>query len=257
MRNLLQLLLLMVLSLWVPFQACAEDPPLLDTQAMAIMDKAAAFLENMDSFAAEGTSIFDVIQDDGQRLQFEKKSQLIQQRPDKLYFEQLRDDGDASRLWYDGKQVSILRVDDNAYAQFLAPDSIDDMLDMLENLFKEPHPLADLLYSDLGFLLTEPDESLYVGSSMVAGVACSHLAFRNTSLDWQIWVENSETPFIRKVVVTYRNKPGVPQFVSYLHEWKVLAEVRESTFSFKAPENAKRLSVLLPPVAKSVEGGGQ
>lgn len=257
MRNLFQLLMVMVMALWVPSQACAEDPPLLDIQAMTIMEEAAAFLENMDNFYVKGSAIYDVVQADGQRLQFEKKTQLTQQRPDKLFIEQSRDDGKISRLWYDGKQVSIMKVDDNAYVQFLAPKTIDGMLDMLENLFRDPHPLADLLYSDLGFLLTEPDEARYVGQSSAAGFPCSHLAFRNANLDWQVWVEKSDTPFIRKVVVTYREKPGIPQFVSYLHEWKVLSEVKESVFSFSAPEKAERLSVLLPPVAKATERGLQ
>ncbi len=181
----------------------------------------------------------------------------MQQRPDKLYAEQLRDDGEIRKLWYDGNQVSILNVGKNAYAQFHTPATIDGMLDMLEGLLKEPYPLADLLYSDLSFLLNMPDDAVYVGSSSVAGVSCKHLAFRNANVDWQLWVEQGETPFIRKVVITYRNQPGVPQFVAYLHGWQRPAESSEALFSFSPSDDAERLSILLPPTVQAVEGGEQ
>jgi len=253
MRCFVKLLLLLVLLAPVP--GFAEAAPQLDAEAMTILKKSITFLENVDRFEIQGTAIFDVVQEGGQRLQFERKTRLIQQRPDKLYAEQLRDDGDINRLWYDGKQVSILKVGDNAYAQFKAPETIDGMLDMLENLLRDPHPLADLLYSDLSFLLKQPEEAVYVGPSSASGFPCSHLAFRNTELDWQIWVERSDTPFIRKVVVTYRNEPGIPQFATNLHEWKILPELKESVFLFSPPEKAVKLSILIPPAVR--EEGGQ
>ena len=226
MRCFVKLLLLLGLVLWAPGPGFVKAAPQLDAEAMAIMEKSIIFLENLDSFEIHGAAVFDVVQEDGQHLQFETKTRLIQQRPDKLYAEKVRDDGDIHRLWYDGKQVSILKVADNAYAQFQAPDTIDGMLDMLENLIRDPHPMADLLYSDLSHLLIQPESAVNVGPSSVAGFPCSHLAFRNSELDWQIWVERSDTPFIRKVVVTYRNEPGIPQYISYLYLWNIQPELK-------------------------------
>ena len=255
MRCFLRSLLSLGLVLLAAGPGFAEAEPQLDAEAMAIVDEAIIFLENLDSFEIQGAAVFDVVQEDGQRLQFETKTRLIQQRPDKLYAEKVRDDGGIHRLWYDGRQVSILMVNENAYAQFLAPETIDGMLDMLENLMRDPHPLADLLYSDLGHLRRQPERAVYVGPSSVSGFPCSHLAFRNSELDWQLWVESGDTPFIRKVVITYRNEPGIPQFVSYLHEWKARPEVKADVFSFNPPEKAVKLSILIPPAVQ--EEGGQ
>jgi len=249
-----KLLLLLVLVLWTPVSGFAEAAPQIDAEAMAILKKSITFLEDLDRFEIQGTAVFDVVQEDGLRLQFEMKTRLIQQRPDKLYTERESDDGDIKKFWYDGRQVSILKVGDNAYAQFMAPDTIDGMLDMLENLMRNPHPLADLLYNDLSHLLKQPDSAVYVGPSSVSGFPCSHLAFRGTELDWQIWVERSDTPFIRKVVITYRNEPGIPQYVSYLHEWKILPELNASVFMFSPPEKAVRLSILIPPPVPEERG---
>ncbi len=257
MRCFVSLLMLISFSLCSPVHSGAESERQLNTEAMAAMEEAITFLEGMGRFEIKGTAIFDVVQESGQRLQFEKKMRLVQQRPDKLYAEQLRDDGEIRKLWYDGNQVSILNVGKNAYTQFRTPATIDGMLDMLEDLLKEPYPLADLLYSDLSFLLDLPNDAVYVGSSSVTGVSCKHLAFRNDNVDWQLWVEQSATPFIRKVVITYRNQPGVPQFVAYLHGWQRPAELSETLFSFSPPENAERLSILFPPTVQTDKWGEQ
>jgi hypothetical protein len=257
MRCFVSLLMLISFALCSPVHSRVESEQQLNIEAMATLEEAITFLEGMERFEIKGTAIFDVVQESGQRLQFEKKIRLVQQRPDKLYAEQLRDDGEIRKLWYDGSQVSILNVGKNAYTQFRTPATIDGMLDMLEGLLKEPYPLADMLYSDLSFLLDLPNDAVYVGSSSVAGVSCTHLAFRNANIDWQLWVEQSATPFIRKVVITYRNQPGVPQFVAYLHEWQRPAELSKTLFSFSPPDGAERLSILLPPTSQAVEGGKQ
>jgi hypothetical protein len=248
-------ILLLVLS--VSAQSFAVEETQLDPQAMTALKGAISFLEGLKSFEIEGKALFDVVQEDGQRLQFERNSRLVLKRPDKLYAERFRDNGVFHKLWYDGRQVSILDVGKNAYTQFRAPENIDDMLDMLENLLQEPHPLADLLYSELGFLLKLADQATYVGPSTAAGFVCDHLAFRNANIDWQFWVERSDTPFIRKVVVTYRNQPGIPQFVAYLPGWKTSVEMQEKVFSFSPPANANKLSLLIPPAVQSNEGGAQ
>lgn len=257
MHNLVKALLLFLVALYFPLYCQAETGSPLDPEAMQTLEEAISFLEGMESFEVEATAIFDVVQENGHRLQFEKKSHLFQKRPDKLYTERFLDNGEIRKLWYDGQKVTILDVGKKSYAQFRAPDTIDGMLDMLENLFREPYPLADLLYSDLNFLLGLPEEATYVGSSTVSGVLCEHLAFSNENIDWQVWVEQGDAPFIRKVVITYLKQPGIPQFVSYLHQWHTPANLKEGLFSFKQPKDAERLSILIPPAIRADKGGDQ
>lgn len=251
--NQVAIVLLIVLSLSV--QGFAAEEKRLDPQAVTALQGAISFLSSLKRFEIEGKSIFDVVQENGQRLQFEKSSRVLLKRPDRLYAERVRDDGVFHKLWYDGSQVSILDIGKNAYTQFRAPDNIDDTLDMLENLLQEPHPLADLLYRDLGFLLELPDRATYVGVSTTAGFVCDHLAFRNADVDWQIWVERGATPFIRKVVISYRNRPGIPQYVSYLQHWEELAEIPDDSFLFSPPAKAEKLSLLIQPGELTKEGG--
>ena len=56
-----------------------------------------------------------------------------------------------------------------------------------------------------------------LGSGVINGVECDYLAFRTEDVDWQIWVEDGERALPRKVVITFKDQPGYPQFVAVLN----------------------------------------
>ena len=69
-------------------------------------------------------------------------------------------------------------------------------------------PLADLLY-------LRPDEAMLqaaeyavdLGPDLTQGVVCDHFAFRQPDVDWQIWIEQGEQAFPRKLVITTKWSP--------------------------------------------------
>ena len=127
---------------------------------------------------------------------------------------------------------------------------------MLEGLFKDPIPLADLLYSDLDPLKQRALEADVVGDSLVNGRPCRQLAFRGETVDWQIWVEKGATPFIRKLAISYRQVPGVPQYVAWIDDWETPERFSEEMFTFTAPAGSEWINVLVP-MPRRVEEGGQ
>ncbi len=187
--------------------AHAEDQR--DPEALAELKRATDFLVAQPRFKFKARIFYDVIQDDGRRLQFEKSGEISLQRPDRLYVESRRDDGRWRKLWYQGETLSIADLTQNLHTQVKAPPTIDETLDMLEALVKEPQPLADLLYNDLSPLEEQAIEADMVGDSLLDGVPCKQLSFRGETVDWQLWIEQGEKPFIRKVAVSYRDVPGI------------------------------------------------
>jgi len=111
---------------------------------------------------------------------------------------------------------------EKVYGKIPVPDTIDEMLDYLEEVIENPRPLADLLYSDLSPLAKLPVSGAYAGESYVGETACDHLAFRCKSVDWQLWVDRGKKPLIRKIVITYKELPGAPQFAALLDQWDVM-----------------------------------
>ncbi len=109
-------------------------------------------------------------------------------RPDKL--RATRTGGFANvELVFDGKTLTLLGKSAKAYAQVDAPGTIDHLVDELRTKYQRPVPAADLLMSDpYGQLMPEVVDTKDLGSGVIRGVECDHLAFRTNEVDWQIWV---------------------------------------------------------------------
>lgn len=234
--------------------ASAED--LRDPEALAELTRATDFLSALPRVHLRADVAYDVIQEDGRRLQFEKHGDIYLQRPDHLYAEVFLDDGRHRELWYDGKTLGFVERLRNLHTRIKAPPTIDGMLDMLEGLFKDPIPLADLLYSDLAPLEQRALEAGVVGDSLVNGRPCRQLAFRGETVDWQLWVEKGATPFIRKLAISYREIPGLPQYVAWINVWETPERFSEEMFTFTAPAGSEWINVLVP-MPRRVEEGGQ
>lgn len=237
--------------------AGAQEPveDLRDPEALTELKKATDFLAALPRFQFEATVAYDVIQDDGRRLQFEKNGAISLQRPDRLYAEVSLDDGRFRQFWYDGKTLSIAERFKKLHTQTKAPAAIDDMLDMLEGLFKDPMPLADLLYNDLSPLEERAKEADIVDNAMVDGRPCTHLAFRGETVDWQLWVEQGDKPFIRKVVVTYLERPGIPQYIAWLDGWQTPETFSDKQFTFVVPEGSQWIDLMVVAPQTGKEGG--
>ena len=232
----------------------AED--LRDPEALAELKRATDFLTALPRFHIKATALFDVVQEDGRRLQFERQGEIFLQRPDRLFAEVHLDDGRHRQFWYDGKTLGLAERSRNLHTRVKAPPTIDGMLDMLEGLFKDPMPLADLLYSDLNPLAERAFEADIVGDSTVNGRPCRHLAFRGETVDWQIWVEQGGTPFIRKLAISYREEAGTPQYVAVIDLWETPERFSDGLFTFVAPAGSQWIDVLVP-APRPVEKGGQ
>jgi hypothetical protein len=236
--------------------AAKQVEDLRDPEALAELVRATDFLTAQQSFRLHANIIYDVIQEDGRRLQFGKNGEIDLQRPDRLYAEVYLDDGRQRQFWYDGTTLSFAERPRNVHTQVKAPPTIDATLDMLERLLKDPMPLADLLYSDLAPLEQRAVEAEIVGNSMVNGRWCRHLTFRGETVDWQLWIEQGDQPFIRKLVISYRAEPGVPQYVAWIDTWDLPEVFSDERFRFVVPEGSEFIKVLMPGLAQS-GGGGQ
>ena len=140
--------------------------------------------------------------------------------------------------------LTILDKEHNAYASAEMPDTIDATLDKYEDDYGVVLPLADLLYSDPYKTLMEGvTYGRYLGLHLAAGVPCHHLAFAQDTIEWQIWIDAGDKPLPRKLVITYVDEPGEPQYSATIRRWRLDGKVPEGLFTFEAPEGAKKVDV--------------
>ena len=106
-------------------------------------------------------------------------------RPDKL--RATRTGGFANiEMVFDGKTLTLLGKNANLYAQIEAPGTIDQLVDVLRDKYHRPVPAADLLMADpYKELMPDVTDTKDLGSGVIRGTECDHLAFRTKEVDWQ------------------------------------------------------------------------
>ncbi len=109
-------------------------------------------------------------------------------------------------------------------------------------------PLADFLTEapDKAFL-TGATEGRVVDTAEIDGVPYIHLLFdQPPGIEFELWVEKNDQSLPRRLVVTYRNLPGQPDFIAEFSDWNHV-HPSDAEFAFQPPGDATQ--VQLPPVA--------
>jgi hypothetical protein len=156
--------------------------------------------------------------------------------------------------WYDGRTITVLDKENNVYATLEAPATIDATFDKLQDDYGVVLPLADLLYADPYAVLTAGvTYGRYLGIHLAAGVPCHHLAFSQPTIEWQIWIDAGDKPLPRKLVISYVDEPGEPQYSATIRRWTLDTKVPDGLFTFEAPEGALKIDAqaMKPPAAET------
>jgi hypothetical protein len=110
-----------------------------------------------------------------------------------------------------------------------------------------PIPLSLLLLTTLPQELEgRVTEVALVERTEIAGEPVTHLAARTPDIDVQVWIRQGDQPVPLRVVLTYRNAPGQPQFWSMFHDWNFSPANTAADFTFVPPAGAEAVAVLVP-----------
>ena len=122
---------------------------------------------------------------------------------------------------FDGKTLTLLGKDANLYTQVEIPGTLDHLVDELRDKYHRPVPGADLLLANVyKELMHDVVDVKDLGSGVIGGTECDHLAFRTKELDWQIWVAQGERPYPCRYVITSKAVDQGPQYSVQISDWK-------------------------------------
>jgi len=209
--------------------------------AKALLKAMSDYLAAQKNIAMGFDSIFEVVSKDHQKLQLATSGTVELSRPDKIHTTRKSGFSDTEMV-FDGKTVSILGKGQNAYVQADAPGTVDNLIDQLRDKFHRQLPGADLLQSDVyDGLMEDVTDIKDLGSGVINGQECDHLAFRAKDTDWQIWIHQGANPYPCRYVITSKGVDQAPQFTLEVRDWKVGGSPGASDFTFAAPAGAKKL----------------
>lgn len=265
-KNIRTLLLsAIILALASPLSAQQVNTPVDTTdlaevstvtpEAQAVLNRMSAYMKTLKAFSIQSNATRDEVVAFGYKLQHNESSNLVVQSPNKLRSEVVGDIRDRTFI-YDGKNLVIYSPDDNVYATAPAPDTLAKLIGGLLNAGIEM-PMIDVLFqANNGNLAEDVRGGILVGETLIEGVACDHLAFRQADADWQIWVEQGARPLLKKLVVTTRYEVGDPQYTATLH-WNLNPKIDKNTFVFTAPKGASAIPFADPAAINVVEPKGE
>ncbi len=236
---------LLFLAPWAVAQEGDAQPDSESNRIDQILRQMSDFLASTQSFGFTAHELIDEVEE-GQRIQYSNSRSMLVRRPDRIATEAYGDLVNRS-VWYDGKSFTLLDREFNTYIQVPAPNSIDALLDEIEEQLEVVIPLGEVLSEDVYQALTpQIRQAQYLGLHQVRGIECHHIIFTQDDLDWQLWVEASGTPVPRKIVIVYKQEPGIPQYSAVISEWDFTVATTDELFEFRPPEGARELDMNVP-----------
>lgn len=234
--------------LWCTLATTAGLAAGLATPALADEANARALVKAMaDYVGAQTTIAFDydstleVVTTDGLTIGLASSGSVVVARPDKLQVTRTGGFADVA-LTFDGKTATLLGKNLNAYAQIEAPGTIDQLIDTLRETYNLSPPGADLLVSHPGdALMGSVKAVLDLGSGVIGGLECDHVALRAEDVDVQVWIAQGDAPHPCRIVLTSTAVEGHPQYSVDFTDWKTGDAVPTTDFAFTAPAGATQV----------------
>jgi hypothetical protein len=225
-------------------QVSPESPPFPKEDALEILKKACNALTAKSAFTVDVDINYDNVLGSDAKVQYSAFQQITVKRPNQLKADYSGDERNTI-LFYDGKTFTILAKKLNLYATGPAPASIDAAIARIEQKYDISIPLSDLLVSDpCKKIIPNIKNSLYVGFNMVDRVPSYHFLFAGKENDFQLWISDDPEPVLQKVVITFRDLPGAPQYSAILSNWNFNPQITENTFKFIPPVGAGKIEFL-------------
>jgi len=209
---------------------------------MHALDAMGIYLRTLNSFQVVADMTTDDVLEDGETIQFSSKADLVAARPNRLRVEVTDDDGHRF-FFFDGKNFTIFGEVVNYYATVPAPSTIAQLNDDLNEKYGIELPLSDLFQWGTNDAISKKIKAAVdIGPSAVDGVTCEHYAFRQESVDWQIWIELGEFPLPRKLVIRTLTDEAKPQHTEIL-TWNLAPSFNDTAFTFDPPPGVQRITL--------------
>jgi hypothetical protein len=217
----------------------------------AISEEASAALARMaktmgaEQFSFEARTIRVYSDENGELLHIAHTLKIVVHRPNRLLVDVTGDDGN-SKLVFDGKTATVYSATQNKYASISVPEgTIAGMMKEAVGRLGVDFPLADFFTEapDKAFL-TGVTEGRVVNTVTIDGTPCLHMFFvQPPGIELELWVEKNDQSVPRRLIVTYRNLPGQPNFIAEFSDWNFNIHPSDAEFMFQPPAGAEQVQL--------------
>ena len=214
----------------------------LDPEASAALDRMGAYLRSLGSFRLVSDASTEEVYANGQKLQFLQRTTYTFGGPRSLTVK-IETDSQTRDVFYNGKTFTIAAPRAGKYLQLPASGTVGEVLTRAYNDWGVDFPVQDLFrWGDASATAERPKEGFKVGTARIGTAMTDHYAFRQTGVDWQIWLDQGDKPLPRKMVITNLEDAAQPQYVAYF-TWDLAPTIAADAFDFKPAATDKRIEL--------------
>jgi len=230
-----------------PQRPAQPAAPAISPKVAEILQGTSNYLSSLNEFTVHGEATHDVVLPSGEHLAMNHAIDVAVQRPNHMRVE-FTSPNNNRVAYYNGRTVTLYTPKTNTYGVVSTPSTIAETLPWLERRYGIALPIADLLAPDPYVTLTgKVTSGRLVGASLINGVYTNQLAFRQPDVDWQLWVEDSKTPFPRRLVILDKTQKGTPQYMMTFTRWDTSPAFPANYFTFTPPAGAQIIKVMEMP----------
>jgi hypothetical protein len=221
-----------------------------------VLNQVCDFFKAQKSFTYEMDITYEDVLDSGSKVQYSAYQKTWVEKPNRMRSDYVGDQR-VTRFYYDGQNFSLFAPDLDYYATKAAPESLDAVLDKIDQKFGITIPMSNLVASDpCADMKADVRSMIFVGSNMVNRIPMYQILMQGQERDYQIWVTRDPQPLLKKAIITYKTLPGSPQYTAVFSNWNFNPNTPAETFTFSPPIGAKKIEFLPTQVLPASVTGG-
>ena len=238
--------------------ATQQKKPVISEEASAALTRMGQTLRGAEQFSFQARTIRVYADANGQPLHIFHTLKVVVHRPNRMLVDVSGDDG-SSKLVFDGKTAVIYSAAQKKYASIPVPEgTIQAMMKEAMGRLGVDFPLAD-------FLTEAPDKAFLAGISSgrvvdtvtIDGSPYLHLFFSQPpGIELELWLAKDNQSLPRRLIVTYRDLPGQPNFIAEFSDWNLDIHPSDAEFTFQPPADAEQIQ-LKPAAAAAAPTKGK
>jgi len=229
--------------------ATPKKGPVISEEASAALTRMGETLRGAEQFSFQARTIRVYADANGQPLHVFHTLKVVVHKPNRMLVDVSGDDG-SSKLVFDGKTAVIYAAAKKKYASIPVPEgTIQAMMKEAMGRLGVDFPLADFLTEAPNkAFLTGVTSGRVVDTVTIDGSPYLHLFFSQPpGIELELWLGKDDQSLPKRLIVTYRNLPGQPNFIAEFSDWNLNIHPSDADFTFQPPADAEQ--VQLKPAA--------
>jgi hypothetical protein len=238
--------------------ACGGREPSTDADKLArgraLVQQMSSKLAAANAITVTTTEVRDKVRISGAKEPLSFTGTYTLRRPNGFYAKMTG--GRGLESWYNGKTLTIVSHPNKVFAQAPMPDTIDRALDALAERYDMPLPMGDLFYGSAEkALLSDTTTGGYAGIERIGDTSCTHLAFHDTGVDWDLWLPQQGDPLPKRFKIVQKGRSGQPAVDVTFTAWNLAPQIDAEAFKPKVPADYEGIAVLQRAAAVKKNAG--